>query len=112
MPGCGQSANPPEHFLHTRDYADCLVAFIEALGLRQPMCLALIRERARPRTLSLVPDDSQVARSRVGLRGLGGLSPRGSCRTTQAAHAPALRWTTRSVCAGVHPDPAHRLGTG
>src|SRR5438034_5454973 len=31
MPGCGQSADPPEHFLHTRDYADCLAAFIEAL---------------------------------------------------------------------------------
>src|SRR5438552_12968499 len=41
MPGCGQSADPPEHFLHTRDYADCLVAFIEALGLRQPHVLGL-----------------------------------------------------------------------
>ena len=41
VPGCGQSADPPEHFLHTRDYADCLVAFIEALGLRQPHVLGL-----------------------------------------------------------------------
>src|SRR5436309_11530594 len=41
MPGCGQSADPPEHFLHTRDYADCLAAFIEALGLRQPHVLGL-----------------------------------------------------------------------
>ena len=41
MPGCGQSADPPEHFLHTRDFADCLVAFIEALGLRQPHVLGL-----------------------------------------------------------------------
>src|SRR5438093_4111731 len=41
MPGCGQSADPPEHFLHTLDYADCLAAFIEALGLRQPHVLGL-----------------------------------------------------------------------
>jgi pimeloyl-ACP methyl ester carboxylesterase len=41
MPGCGQSADPPENFLHTRDYADCLAAFIEALGLKQPNVLGL-----------------------------------------------------------------------
>ena len=40
MPGCGQSADPPEHF-RTRDYADCLAAFIEALGLEQPHVLGL-----------------------------------------------------------------------
>jgi len=41
MPGCGQSADPPVHFLHTRDYADCLAAFIEALALDQPNVLGL-----------------------------------------------------------------------
>jgi pimeloyl-ACP methyl ester carboxylesterase len=40
MPGCGQSADPPEHF-QTRDYADCLAAFITALGLEQPHLLGL-----------------------------------------------------------------------
>jgi pimeloyl-ACP methyl ester carboxylesterase len=40
MPGCGRSADPPEHF-RTRDYADCLAAFIEALGLEQPHVLGL-----------------------------------------------------------------------
>ena len=40
MPGCGESADPPEHF-RTRDYADCLAAFIEALELGQPHVLGL-----------------------------------------------------------------------
>ena len=40
MPGCGGSADPPEHF-RTRDYADCLAAFIKALGLQQPHLLGL-----------------------------------------------------------------------
>jgi pimeloyl-ACP methyl ester carboxylesterase len=40
MPGCGQSSDPPEHF-RTRDYADCLATFIEALGLEQPHLLGL-----------------------------------------------------------------------
>ena len=40
MPGCGESADPPERF-RTRDYADCLAAFIEALGLGQPHVLGL-----------------------------------------------------------------------
>jgi pimeloyl-ACP methyl ester carboxylesterase len=40
MPGCGRSDDPPEHF-HTRDYADCLAAFIEALELKKPHVLGL-----------------------------------------------------------------------
>jgi len=40
MPGCGGSADPPEHF-RTRDYADCLAAFIGALGLEHPHVLGL-----------------------------------------------------------------------
>ena len=40
MPGCGGSSDPPEHF-RTRDYADCLAGFIEALGLKQPHVLGL-----------------------------------------------------------------------
>jgi pimeloyl-ACP methyl ester carboxylesterase len=40
MPGCGGSSDPPEHF-RMRDYADCLAAFIEALGLEQPHLLGL-----------------------------------------------------------------------
>ena len=40
MPGCGGSADPPEHF-RTRDYADCLAAFITALGLERPDVLGL-----------------------------------------------------------------------
>ncbi len=34
-PGCGQSSDPPESFA-SRDYADCLAAFIDALRLGQP----------------------------------------------------------------------------
>jgi pimeloyl-ACP methyl ester carboxylesterase len=40
MPGCGQSADPPDHF-RRRDYADCLANFIEALGLEQLHALGL-----------------------------------------------------------------------
>jgi len=40
MPGCGRSANPPESF-GTRDYADCLTAFISALKLQRPHVLGL-----------------------------------------------------------------------
>jgi len=40
MPGCGGSGDPPEDF-RTRDYADCLAAFIEALGLERPHVLGL-----------------------------------------------------------------------
>ncbi|MEX0629141.1 MAG: alpha/beta hydrolase [Chloroflexota bacterium] len=40
MPGCGGSDDPPEHF-RTRDYADCLAAFIEGLGLVWPHVLGL-----------------------------------------------------------------------
>jgi pimeloyl-ACP methyl ester carboxylesterase len=40
MPGCGRSDDPPAHF-RTRDYADCLAAFIEGLGLKYPHLLGL-----------------------------------------------------------------------
>jgi len=40
MPGCGRSSDPPKHF-RTRDYAECLAAFIEGLGLEQPHLLGL-----------------------------------------------------------------------
>lgn len=39
-PGCGQSADPPEPF-RSSDYADCLAAFIAALGLGRPHLLGL-----------------------------------------------------------------------
>jgi pimeloyl-ACP methyl ester carboxylesterase len=39
-PGCGQSTDPPETF-RSSDYADCLAAFIEALGLGRPHLLGL-----------------------------------------------------------------------
>jgi pimeloyl-ACP methyl ester carboxylesterase len=39
-PGCGQSADPPETF-RLPDYADCLAAFIDALGLGHPHVLGL-----------------------------------------------------------------------
>jgi pimeloyl-ACP methyl ester carboxylesterase len=38
MPGCGESSDPTE-LLRTRDYADCLAAFIEALELQHPHVL-------------------------------------------------------------------------
>jgi pimeloyl-ACP methyl ester carboxylesterase len=62
-PGCGRSSDPPETFrLH--DYADCLAALIDALGLERPhvlglsfgggLALALYRRRPDlPRTLIL-----------------------------------------------------------
>lgn len=40
MPGCGRSEDPPAHF-DTHDYADCLAAFIEGLGLTNPNLLGL-----------------------------------------------------------------------
>lgn len=40
VPGCGGSSDPPQHF-RTRDYAECLAAFIDALGLERPHVLGL-----------------------------------------------------------------------
>jgi pimeloyl-ACP methyl ester carboxylesterase len=37
-PGCGASSDPPETF-RLPEYADCLAAFIQALGLRRPHVL-------------------------------------------------------------------------
>ena len=62
-PGCGQSSDPPERF-GLPDYADCLAAFIEALGLDRPHVLGsswgaglalelYARKPALPRTLVL-----------------------------------------------------------
>ena len=39
-PGCGGSSDPPESF-RMPDYADCLAALIEALGLERPHVLGL-----------------------------------------------------------------------
>ncbi len=39
-PGCGRSSDPPERF-RMPDYADCLAAFVEALGLGRPHVLGL-----------------------------------------------------------------------
>jgi len=63
-PGCGQSADPPETF-RMPDYADCLAAFVGALGLERPRVLGLSfgaalalelyrRHPALPRALLLV----------------------------------------------------------
>jgi len=62
-PGCGRSSDPPEAF-RLPEYADCLAAFVEALGLGQPhvlglslggaLALELYRRHPRiPRTLVL-----------------------------------------------------------
>ena len=62
-PGCSQSSDPPETF-RLPAYADCLAAFIDALGLGQPhvvglsfgagLALELYRRRPTvPRTLTL-----------------------------------------------------------
>ncbi|HEU5346267.1 MAG TPA: alpha/beta hydrolase [Ktedonobacterales bacterium] len=62
-PGCGQSADPPETF-RLPAYADCLAAFIDALGLEHPHMLGLSfggglalefyrRHPTVPRTLAL-----------------------------------------------------------
>ena len=40
MPGCGRSAEPPEHFA-TRDYAECLAGFMKALDLERSHVLGL-----------------------------------------------------------------------
>ena len=39
-PGCGRSSDPPEAY-RLPEYADCLVAFIDALGLERPHVLGL-----------------------------------------------------------------------
>lgn len=39
-PGCGRSTDPPETF-HLPDFADCLAAFIEEIGLVKPHVLGL-----------------------------------------------------------------------
>jgi pimeloyl-ACP methyl ester carboxylesterase len=62
-PGCGQSSDPPETF-RLPDFADCLAAFVDALGLARPHVLGLSlggalalelyrRHRRIPRTLVL-----------------------------------------------------------
>lgn len=62
-PGCGRSSDPPESF-RLPDYADCLAAFVAALGLQRPHVLGLSfggglalelfrRHPALPRTLGL-----------------------------------------------------------
>ncbi len=40
LPGCGQSSDPPETF-GMPDFADCVVRFVEALGLGRPHILGL-----------------------------------------------------------------------
>ena len=40
MPGCGRSSDPPERF-RIPDYVRCLVAFMQALGIRRPHVLGL-----------------------------------------------------------------------
>jgi pimeloyl-ACP methyl ester carboxylesterase len=63
-PGCGGSFDPPEDF-GLEGYADCLAAFLDALGLERPHVLGLSfgsgvalelfrRHRALPRSLVLV----------------------------------------------------------
>lgn len=63
-PGCGQSSDAPEH-LRMGDFADCLAAFVDALGLQRPhvighswgSTLALelcLRHPSRVRSLVLV----------------------------------------------------------
>src|SRR5437660_259439 len=63
-PGCGRSSYPPETF-RMPQYADCLAAFIEALGMGRPHVLGLSfggalalelyrRHPAIPRSLVLV----------------------------------------------------------
>ncbi len=61
-PGCGQSSDPPETF-RMADYADCLAAFIDRLGLGRPHVLGLsfggalaleLYQRYRALPLSLV----------------------------------------------------------
>ncbi|MDZ7802156.1 MAG: alpha/beta hydrolase [Trueperaceae bacterium] len=63
-PGCGQSSDPPASF-GMDDYADCLAAFVEAVGLDRPHVLGLSfggglalalygRHPAIPRSLLLV----------------------------------------------------------
>ena len=39
-PGCGRSSDPSEAF-RLPEYADCLAAFVDALGLRRPHVLGL-----------------------------------------------------------------------
>jgi pimeloyl-ACP methyl ester carboxylesterase len=39
-PGCGRSSDPPESF-RLPDYADCLMAFIQEVGLQRPYVLGL-----------------------------------------------------------------------
>ena len=39
-PGCGRSSDPPEAF-RMPEYADCLAAFVDALGLERPHVLGL-----------------------------------------------------------------------
>jgi pimeloyl-ACP methyl ester carboxylesterase len=39
-PGCGRSSDPPENF-RLSDYADCLAAFIDKIGLERPHVLGL-----------------------------------------------------------------------
>ena len=72
-PGAGRSSDPPETF-RLPDYADCLAAFIDALGLGRPHVAGLSFGGAL--ALELVPSashDPGEPRARVGLCRVGRL---------------------------------------
>jgi len=56
-PGCGRSSDPPETF-RLPDYADCLAAFVDALGLGRPYSACRLAEG------SLLSSTAAIPRSR------------------------------------------------
>ena len=118
-PGCGRSSDPPETF-GMPEYADCLAAFIDALGLERPHVLGLSfgavlalelyrRHPLVPRTLVLasayagwagsLPAEVVEAAPRSRRCGRPTCRPISSCRAGSRGCSPNPRprsWSMRS----------------
>jgi pimeloyl-ACP methyl ester carboxylesterase len=112
-PGCGRSSDPPATFRFP-DYADCLAAFVDALGLGRPHvaglsfggALALELYRRHP----TIPMSLVLACARIGLCGVARPLSGRDCRATPAASAARSRLTARPV--GALDDSDSLLGIG
>lgn len=72
-PGAGRSSDPPETF-RLPDYADCLAAFIDAVGLRRPHIWGSRSvERLRWNSTDGIPRSRRASSLRRHMR--GGLAP-------------------------------------
>jgi hypothetical protein len=89
-PGCGRSSDPPETF-NLPDYADCLAAFIEEIGLVRPQVLGLSFGSGLALELYRSPHCySKISYTGFGLCRMGGIPTSRCCRRTLASGASAI----------------------